>query len=382
MKIAIIGAGIGGLTLAIALKQKGIPFEIFEGSDEFKVVGAGIWLGSNAMQVLQKLNLSPSIQKGSTRFEKIYIQSYTGKILQEIDGAFLQSRFGFGTHGIHRAALQRILTDYLDEPIHLGHRLQSITQDDKKVHLKFDNGQQSDFDLVIGADGIRSVVRETCVQKASYRYSGQACWRAIASLTLPPADQNNGVEIWGKPGGLRASYSQISNEKVYFWATKKTQPDLAIQPEKSLVSLKNDLKSFTGPIQQVINNIKPENLIYSDLYDFKPIKDWSRGRVVLIGDAAHAMTPNLGQGASQAIEDAYILANELSKHLNDYPTAFSSYQARRRPKAIKVVDTSYKFGQLSNVGGTIGWPLKLALMRLTPSRLAIKQFNFLYDVNV
>jgi len=382
MKIAIIGAGIGGLTLAIALKEKGIPFEIFEGSDEFKVVGAGIWLGSNAMQVLHKLNLSEPIASESTFFSKILIQSYTGQVLQEIDGAYLQRHFGFGTHAMHRAALQRILTENLNEPIQFGHRLQSIHQKDNHVNLTFDNGHQSDFDLVIGADGIRSIVRELCIQKASYRYSGQACWRSVVPLTLPPADQDKGVEIWGKPGGLRASYSQISKDKVYFWITRKSPLGLTDHPEQSLESLKRDLQSFTGPIRQVITKIKPETLIYSDLYDFKPIENWSQGRVVLLGDAAHAMTPNLGQGASQAIEDAYILADELSIHANDYPTAFSSYQAKRRPKAVKVVDTSYKFGQLSNIGGTIGWPLKLAMMRMTPSRLAIKQFNFLYDINV
>lgn len=133
MKIAIIGAGIGGLTLANALEQKGIPYKIFEGSDKFKVIGAGIWLGSNAMQILHRLNLSKPIMAESTFLQKIQIESFKGQVLQEIDGAYLQRRFGFGTYAIHRATLQRILADQLNEPIQFGHRLESIKQNEHQV---------------------------------------------------------------------------------------------------------------------------------------------------------------------------------------------------------------------------------------------------------
>jgi 2-polyprenyl-6-methoxyphenol hydroxylase-like FAD-dependent oxidoreductase len=170
----------------------------------------------------------------------------------------------------------------------------------------------------------------------------------------------------------------LGGNQVYFWTTMKMAAGIQVKNEDALTLIQKELSPFSGYMQQIIRMIQPERLIHSDLFDMQPIKKWYHNRIVLLGDAAHATTPNLGQGASQAIEDAWVLADNIAKY--DYTNAFANYQQKRITRATKVVNTSYQLAQLTNLGGPVFSTIKSALLTLTPDTLARKQFDFLYNV--
>lgn len=377
MKAIIIGAGIGGLTTALALQQRGISFEIYEAAPELRPIGAGIWLGGNAMNVYERLGMADILKANAVFLESVYIRDITGRLLQHVDNLEIKRLFGNGTHAIHRGTLQQILADAVKAPIHLGKRC-------KAVHgnvVLFEDGSTATGDLIIGADGIRSVVREQCVTQAQYRYSGQTCWRAIVDMTLPQAEQVSSGEVWSAKGGVRASYSQVGPNQVYLWVTKAMPAGNKFSNEEAYAFIKKQLAGFSPQTQKVAERMRPEALIHGDLYDIKPISGWYKNNVVLLGDAAHATTPNLGQGASQAIEDAYILAACLAT-TGSLADAFSKYQERRMHRAQRVVKMSWFLGRITAIQSRVGSMLRNCLIRSTPHSIARKQFNFLYGVDL
>ena len=380
MKALIIGAGIGGLTTAIALKQRGIDFEIFEGAEELRAVGAGIWLGANAMHMYEKLGIADKIKAESVFMEKVYIKDFKGKILQKIDNKLILKKYGHATHSIQRATLQKILANEINNDIRLGKKCVNVDNTKEGVFIIFADGTQVSGDLLIGADGIRSETREQNITNVEYRYSGQACWRATINMNLPEEERNESAEVWGNKGGLRASYSQAGNNQVYFWFTKSLPAGLRPSKEAGLQMIKEDLASFSGNMNMVVNNIQADNLIYNDLYDFKPINAWYKDRIVLLGDAAHATTPNLGQGASQAIEDAYVLAACLSTNQN-LEEALVYYQSLRLKRAKKIVETSFLFARVTNYKSGFARFIRNTVIKYTPDFITSKQFKDLYDIN-
>ena len=378
MKIAIVGGGIGGLTTAIALRQQGFDCHVYEGASQLSEVGAGIWLGANAQNALDEIGVGEQIRQKSHELQKVYIKGYDGSIISEMDWSQLKQHYGNGLYGVHRAVLQSELADKVGrDSISMDHRLTGIRAISGAYLLAFANGQEIEADLVIGADGIRSVVREQFIGNAEYRYSGQTCYRTMIDLRLPDSERNESAEVWGMPGGLRASFSQCGDDKVYFWFTMKDSAGQRRSNEVALALIKERLKPFTGYMSEVVNRIDPEKLIHSDLWDIKPFNTWYKGGVVLIGDAAHATNPNLGQGASQAIEDAHALAMML----NDYPIiseALAAYQQSRFHRAKYMVDTSYQLARLTNWGGKIPFALKKLIMGNTPESVMQKQLKRIY----
>jgi 2-polyprenyl-6-methoxyphenol hydroxylase-like FAD-dependent oxidoreductase len=150
------------------------------------IIGAGIWLGGNAMRVYERLGLANMLKDRSYFLHTIYIKDYKGNILQQVDNNAIKAKYGNGTHAIHRATLQYSLAEALDYPIHTGRKCVAILEEGSGVTAIFEDGSRAQGDLLIGADGIRSIVREQCIAKADYRYSGQTCWRAIVPMELPP----------------------------------------------------------------------------------------------------------------------------------------------------------------------------------------------------
>lgn len=382
MKAIIIGGGIGGLTAGIALQRRGIDYEVFEAAPEIHPVGAGIWLGGNAMNVFEKLGLADLIKSRAYYQKEIFIKDYRGGILQRVDNDLIRQKYGNGTYSIHRAALQDVLANETGAKLHTGKKCTGIYQHSGGITAHFEDGTQVHGDFVIAADGIRSMIREQYVTKAVYRYSGQTCWRAIVPMNLPIEEQNRSAEIWGYDRGLRASYSQVGKEQVYFWTTIAMEKDRHFNNMDAHRMIKNWLQPFSGYyLQTVVRNIQPELLIHSDLYDIKPIDKWYAGSIVLLGDAAHATTPNLGQGAGQAIEDAYVLAACLEKQ-KDLQTAFASYQQKRIKRTQKVVNISRKLAQITNIGNPALRHIRNWIIKATPNFVTQKQFDLLYGVDL
>jgi 2-polyprenyl-6-methoxyphenol hydroxylase-like FAD-dependent oxidoreductase len=381
MKAIIIGAGIGGLTTAIALQQAGIDFEIYEAAPELKPVGAGIVMASNAMQVFQRLGVDKKVINAGLEIVNAYGVDQNFKLISELNvKEKITSRYGIGSYAIHRGRLQQVLREEVDQKkIHLNKKLIELNQSNQKVTLTFEDGHAVEVDLVIGADGINSVVRKSIFGEMPLRYSGQTCWRGIAKFTLPADKQFNSYEMWGNQKGLRFGFVSTAPDEVYYFTTFFTD---ANGKDNSQVkeSLLKKYSCFGQLPTQIIEATSEENIIRSDIFDLKPMAQWYSGRVGLLGDAAHATTPNLGQGGCQAVEDAYVIVKCLKEN-SSTQKAFESYQTIRYAKAIHVVNMSWKFGKMTNLDNPIFQSLRNALMRMMPESMAIKQLDKIIKLN-
>lgn len=372
MNITIIGAGIGGLTTAIALKQKGFEVELFEAAPEIREVGAGISLAFNAMQVYQHLGLAETIRQAGYQASRMKITDAKLKPISCIDLAPFYQKYGVPVVAIHRGVLQKKLVENLEgTAIHLHKKLKAIEKDDKALILHFEDGTQHSAQLLIGADGIHSPTRNYVYPEAQLRDAHQPCWRGITHFELPAAQQHQLLEMWGK--GKRFGFTHIDGQRVYWYALVNQKADSAD------INLAATFQDFNPLVGQIIESTPTDKIIKADLIDLKPIDRWHTDNICLIGDAAHATTPNMGQGACQAIEDAWVLSNCLAKDAP--PLAFQKFQALRMPKAKKVVNMSWQIGGLAHWENSIGVWLRNALLRATPKSIAQRQNEWIYEVN-
>ncbi|MBV7340122.1 FAD-dependent monooxygenase [Chloroflexi bacterium TSY] len=378
MKIIIVGGGIGGLTTAVALQQHGYDAHVYEAAPAIKPIGKGIWVPTNAMLVLDRLNLGNEIAAKGIALERIELCDMRDGLLQAIDLTAVYKRFGRTTTSILRADLQETLVAALqDRTLHLGKRCIDLQDDNKSATVIFEDGTSVTGDVVVGADGIRSRVREAVVPNVALRYSGQNCYLGVANFSLSSTSTGTVREIWG--GKVRFGYSAVSGDKIYWFAPVKSSADSAmpIDPLETLCHLYND---FPSSVLDIINHTSGEEIIRPALYDFDPIERWHKGRIVLMGDAAHAMTPNLGQGGAQAIEDAYVLAHLLQAG-DSLESAFAQYQTIRQPKARKIVTTAWRLGQIAHMANPWLRRLRNLAFQWTPAYLKQRQVEALYSLN-
>ncbi len=383
MKMLIIGGGIGGLTTALACQHFNIDFELFEAAPEIREVGAGIWVPPNAMQVMQRLGLSADIARAGKQLDSISVGGPTGSIWYTLYTRDVIPKYGFGTTAIHRARLQSVLYKAVDNSrVHTGKRFANFTIEGEQVTAHFEDGTQATGDCLIGADGMRSQTRKQLLGELPLRYSGQTCWRGIVKYKLPDDISGAMRELWGKAPGQRFAYSQITADEVYYYGTMAAEAGQTDDPKTIKDTLLNNFSSF-GPVPKaIINDIDPSTVIRTDLFDLKPIDTWTKGNIALLGDAAHATTPNLGQGAAQAIEDALALLSEFKENTSDITTSLQRYQSKRIEKAHHIVTTSWKFGQLTNMRNPVGIKVRNWLIRSTPDFITNKQIEKVYKVDL
>ncbi len=374
MKATITGGGIGGLTTAIALRQKGIEVEIFEAANEFKMAGSGITLAINAIQIYQRLGLSEKLQQAGNRLDGIQICNQKLKVLSTANISSLNKLYKVQTIAIHRATLHKILLDELkDCPIHMAKQLKTLNQQKGKINLEFEDGTKHQCDLLIGADGIHSVVRRSIFTDTVERYAKQLCWRGIADFDLGKDYHFMAREAWAP--GSRIGIVPIGPNTVYWYACK-TYRDSADEVKDKLSEFAATYPPFVG---RLLSATKKENIIVAELGDLQPIAEWYKGNICLMGDAAHATTPNMGQGANQAIESAWVLSECLSEE-KDLTKAFAKYQKMRQAKAVSVVNTSWKIGKMAQLSNPIFTSLRNTLVRMTPEYFSLKQLKNMVEL--
>lgn len=374
MQGIIIGGGIGGLTTAIALRRLGIRADVYEQAPKFRDVGAGLILASNAMQVFDWLGLAECVWQDGWPLQSVNLTDAAYQPIQTVDAGRLTKRYGQGYLAIHRARLQnQLLTALPTDQIHNGKQLTEVTDDGRLVRVCFADGTGAEADFVIGADGIRSRVRSQLAGNRSLRYSGQTCWRAIVDYALPESLSHDALEIWGPGRGQRVGIVPMSRHQVYVYITTGAPAGQSDQPGEARANILRVGAGFGGLVNEVLHATDESRLFRADLYDLPTLPNWWRGRVALLGDAAHATTPNLGQGACQAIEDAWAVAGCLAgSTLPDM--AFGQFQRVRKPKADRVVSISRLIGRLANRTGLVR-QLIYALMRHTPTTISQRQFD-------
>ncbi len=372
--IDIIGAGIGGLTTAIALEQKGIKTRIFEQANDIKPVGAGIILANNAMQVYDKLGLRKVIEENGNPISSMNITKANLQSLSSVDLSYFEEKYNVKNIAIHRGILQQILIDNLKETeIHLDHKLHNLVKSKDEYSLEFTNGEKEKSTTVLGADGLNSVVRNTIFPKSTIRNANQVCWRGIAEYALPPKFKNELNEAWGKTD--RFGFVQIAENKVYWYALKSFKENVE---EFQLAYIESYFEDYNSLIKNIILSTQKEQINTAEISDLKPNHSWSKNNICLIGDAAHATTPNMGQGACQAIEDAYVLSECLAKY--DTNIAFKEFQKLRLPKAHQVVKDSWMLGKIAHLSNPILRSVRNQMIRFTPDFINRKQSEQIFQL--
>lgn len=371
--INIIGAGIGGLTTALTLKQRGLNVNIFESSAEIKPVGAGIILANNAMQVFQKLGIQDKIEKAGNRISFMKITDDQLKPLSVVNLSEYEQKYNVSNIAIHRGELQKILASEIGfDNINLSKRLSKIEKN-RLFKLTFEDNSTIESKIVIGADGIKSVVRNQLFEKSTLRNANQICWRGICEIDLPQKYHNELNEAWGK--GKRFGFVKISDKKVYWYALTNSK-----NVKVDEVNLTELFSEFHRDILNIISATTKEQIIVSDIIDLKPIDRWHSENVCLIGDAAHATTPNLGQGACQAIEDAYVLGKLLDNGIIIENT-FKEYENLRRKKAHAIVNTSWTVGKMAHRENGVGIWLRNFVMKNLSKSANKKQMDMIFKLN-
>lgn len=373
LNVAIIGGGIGGLCAAMALQQENIAAQVYEAAPELRPVGAGIWVPPNAMLVLDRLGIRKEVENAGVVLEKAQVREKHGRVLQTLPFQEIEAKMGQSNVAIHRGELQQVLAKQLaPETLHLNKRCTEIVEEGAHVSVRFQDETVQKASLVVGADGLHSIVRKHLCGKRDLVYADQTCYRGIADIDLPVDLAKTSWEVWG--GKFRFGFSAIGPGKVYWFAPISAGPDT---PHAGKTLLEAFYTSFPEPIPSLIAHTDPERIIQTDLFDIAPLKRWWAGRIVLLGDAAHAMLPNLGQGGGQAIEDAWVLAKALPEY-NDHHMAFEQYVQKRMRRVHKIMRLSRLVGRMAHMEGSLGRSLRNGMVRSTPQSLRWRQLTDLY----
>ncbi len=344
--IAILGGGIGGLTAAIALNQKGFNnIHIYERRYKCNSVGAGIVLWANATWVLSRLDLLKEINVYGGKLNQMQRWTNDGEFLGAININAIDSCIGYSSYAISKNDFQEILLRKIKElkiEIHYNYTVTDIfNNDDKQSTVIFDNGEKISFQVIIGAEGrMKSIAREYIIGNNNPVYQHYVNWVGIVETENELTFENNILDYWGY--GERFGIVPINKHKAY-WAGCKALPLHTTNTEgtdkKELLSI---FKNWSSSIPLIIEKTHENNIKRFEVFDHDPIQEWYKNNVCLLGDAAHASLPTSGQGACQAIEDAWHLAEILSG-TNSIESAFSYYQKMRFEKTTAITIAGRNF---------------------------------------
>lgn len=370
----ILGGGIAGLTTALALKQKGIETTVIEAAPEFRPVGAGIVLAVNAMRAYRRLGLYDQLLAAGNAVEQISIYDDKGGI---INRTFTPGVEGLTNLAIHRAELHRVLLEALgDTTILTGKRSRDIEVTDQGYRVLFEEDFTVDTPYLIVAEGINSPIRRAIVPQSRLRYSGYTCWRGIADNTLLNIHESS--ETWGPKG--RFGMVPIGEGKVYWFACKNAPPADSRMKAVGTADLLQLFKDYHPPIPDIIRTTPDSQMIWSDISDLEPMDRYAYGNLLFIGDAAHATTPNMGQGACQAIEDAMVLANCLEGALQ-VQEAFRAFEQKRVKRTHFIVNQSWQLGRVAQWENPVLTRLRNFAIHSIPQRVFQRQVEKVYETD-
>lgn len=378
--ISIIGGGIGGLTTALCFENLGIDYKLYERASTLEEVGAGIWLSPNALQVFEWINpkLLKDIINNGNALDRILVADHNLKPISDSDQAFVKKKFGYTTIAIHRGKLQKILYSNANKAnIALGKSFKNFSKNENDSYsVEFIDNTSITTNSIIGADGIHSNVRKQLFPKSKLRYTGQTCWRGVSDYEISPELDSTGFTLWGKK--LQFGVSKLEKGKVYWFAVKLSAPDQKDDKDILKSQLTNMFSEFHPVVNKLIKNTSTEKIIRGDLSDLELLDTWYIDNVCLIGDAAHSMTPDLGQGGAQAIEDAYYLSNFIKKSSN-IEDAFNNFFSQRNNKVQKLVKQSRNTSKIAITNK----PLEIIrnfIMKSIPQKYMEKQMLDLYKI--
>jgi 2-polyprenyl-6-methoxyphenol hydroxylase-like FAD-dependent oxidoreductase len=360
VRVLVVGGGIGGLAVAIGLRATGHEVMVLERSPALEPVGAGITLFANAMRALDRLGVAHAVAARGAAGRDSAILTSDGRELTKLPADLID-----GTVAIHRGELQSVLLAAAGE-VALGAEVTEVEQDDRAVTARIAGAASERADLLVAADGLRSVVRQR-VASAPVRYGGYTAWRGVATISIAPGRLS---ESWGV--GERFGLVDIGSSGTYWFATRNAPEGEFDRPEERKAELLERFSRWHSPIAEVIEATPPDGILRNDVYYLDPLPTWSRGRIVLLGDSAHATTPGVGQGAAQALEDAVALSTELARG-DELRSALTRYESVRRPRTTMVLKQSRRADQAAQLSSPLVCRIRNAITRRIPASLQRRQ---------
>jgi 6-hydroxynicotinate 3-monooxygenase len=342
-RIAIVGAGIGGLTLAGSLHRLGFAPRVYEQADCFSPVGAGIQLTPNAVKALLPLGLGDDLRRVSfAPAQGLNRDASTGEITNALAmGEAIEHRYGAPDLALHRSRLHSVLASLVPESvISFGRKLTSLQRTANCVRMTFADGSIEEADLVVGADGLHSAVRRNLFGDEAPRYTGKVAYRSVLpTSTVRHENIDERAKWWGKDRHVVTYFTKPERDEIYFIAVCP-EPDYTVESwsnEGRLDELMSEFASFHPQIRAVL--AAAQNLRKWALLDRDPLPSWDDAGIILLGDACHPMPPFIAQGSASAIEDAIILARILES-ADDLEAASRRFVAARRPRTSKMQMTA------------------------------------------
>jgi 2-polyprenyl-6-methoxyphenol hydroxylase-like FAD-dependent oxidoreductase len=356
VRVIVVGAGIGGLSVAIGLRRAGHEPVVLEQASRVEAVGAGITLFANATHALDRLGVRDAVVARGSAPTRSAVLTASGRVLTELPDDLLH-----GVVAIHRADLHAALLEHAGD-VHLDARVERVEQDGTRIAVHDAAGVEHEGDLLVGADGLRSVVR-AAVSDAAPRYGGYTAWRGVVPTGAAPGEL---TESWGV--GERFGLVDIGQGRTYWFATKNAPEGEADEPGGRKAELVRRFGGWHAPIPATLDAVAEETILRNDVYDLPPLPTWHADRIVLLGDAAHAATPGVGQGAAQAIEDAVVLASVLPGDGDPGP-ALCEYETIRQPRTEQIQKASKRMDRMAQLGNRLGSGLRNAVVGHSPDRV-------------
>lgn len=376
-RFTIIGGGVAGLTAAIGLNKMGIQPKIFEGAKILAGIGAGFGLAANAIQALDYLDLKEGVIPLGHYLENYNILDEKGKILAAPETKKISAHYQQDNFAIHRADLHQFLLQHINSTdLHLGKRAIKVEVHTDGIAIFFEDGTVHQTDYLIVADGVKSRLRQQLIPDSAPRYAGYTCWRA--TIDNAQIKLKTGSETWGSKG--RFGMTPLVGNKIYWYACINAEANSAKYRNYTIHDLKQNFAHYHDPIQKVLVETEDKQLIWNDIIDIKPLKHLALGNILFIGDAGHATTPNMGQGACQAIEDVAVLVDELKK-TKDVTLAFQYFEQRRLKRTRYITETSWTIGKIAQWENPISILARNTFMSILPKKIKQYQLKTLLSVD-
>jgi len=387
-RIAIIGGGIGGLAAALALERRGAEVTVYEQSPVHSEIGAGLNLTPNAIKAFRALGIEAAIEGIGSGSEFLVIRSWkSGRFISRTRRGDFRKIFGAPNLTVHRADLLDVLRGALKTTaIRLGARCIAVEGGDRAAAARFADGSAIEADIVVGADGIHSVVRNSLFGADVPRFTGCICWRGMAPADAVPGDINTrDGTMWMGPHGhvvhYRVRRGELVNIVAHFDSDAWTEESWTRECDVA------EVMTTYAEWNAALTRLYPCSTRWYKwaLYDRDPLERWSKGRATLLGDSAHAMLPHLGQGAAMAIEDGCVLAAMVARHADDLGAALLAYERLRAPRTRAAVLGSReraKENHLASPWARLKRDVKFALRERFGRDSTAFQAAWLYDYDV
>ncbi len=352
MRAVIAGAGVAGLTSAIALRRRGIETVIFEraGSAQEIQVGGCIHMWHNGMRGLQRIEVGERLLEmagPAAVVQRAEFRTTGGRLMYGWSVSDIERQIGSPTFGVRRPDLHRVLLDAVDDGlVQFGETCVGFEQDRDGVLVRFAGGREERADVLIAADGLRSTLRSALPGATAPRYAGYVSWQAIARVEADVVPVGLFRVVWGR--GARFLFYRIGPEEVYWEGTFAAEAGGGEAEGQRKAAVLERFRGWPTPVETIVQATDQTAIGRADMYDRPPTKQWGEGRVTLVGDAAHAMTNALGQGANQAIEDSVVLARCLAEQ-SDASAGVRAYEAERIPRAGKFASMSWSLARASRL---------------------------------